>query len=234
MENKKTKIAIIVLIILIVALIVASYFYSNFHIKQMDLLTIEANKILEMDLSEGEIDLNTKTEKEYSKVERAIKEYTLKIKNIYVEMEQLVTGINPNTIFAVQNMPDKNLQEIENIIKDYKEKSQELISEYEELVDETNIMNNIENTNISSRKDYYMDLYSKIMLSDVMEKKYSDLDEKIKNQKAKLYEKLNKIQKIKEFLEEHNDSWTIKEDKIQFTNLNRMTEYYNLFNQVID
>ena len=28
--------------------------------------------------------------------------------------------------------------------------------------------------------------------------------------------------------------WTLKDDKIQFTNLNRMTEYYNLLNQIID
>ena len=39
---------------------------------------------------------------------------------------------------------------------------------------------------------------------------------------------------MKIFLKEHEDSWTLKDDKIQFTNLNRMTEYYNLLNQIID
>ena len=38
----------------------------------------------------------------------------------------------------------------------------------------------------------------------------------------------------KEFLENNENSWTIKDDKIQFTNLNKMTEYYNLVNQIID
>lgn len=234
MENIKTKIAIFILIILIIVLIVAAYFYSNFNNKQMDLLTTEANKILEIDLKNGEIDLSLKTEDNYAKVEESIKEYIFEIKNIYVEMEQLVSGINPNTIFSVQNMPDKNLEEIDNIIEDYKEKSQEIISEYEELVKEENIVANIEDAKISSRQDYYINLYNEVMLSEVMEKKYSDLEEEIKNEKASLYDKLNKVEKIKEFLEEHDESWTIKGDKIQFTNLNRMTEYYNLFNQVID
>mgnify|MGYP000702476008 CR=1 FL=1 len=45
---------------------------------------------------------------------------------------------------------------------------------------------------------------------------------------------VNKIDKINEFLRKDSDSWTIKDDKIQFTNLNRMTEYYNLLNQLTD
>ena len=39
---------------------------------------------------------------------------------------------------------------------------------------------------------------------------------------------------ILEFLEKNKDAWTIKDDKIQFTNLNRMTEYYNLLNKLTD
>ena len=72
------------------------------------------------------------------------------------------------------------------------------------------------------------------MLSQKMKNKFEDLDEEIKNEKARLYDKLNKIEKMKIFLKEHEDSWTLKDDKIQFTNLNRMTEYYNLLNQIID
>lgn len=72
------------------------------------------------------------------------------------------------------------------------------------------------------------------MLSDMMKEKYTLLNEKVKDEKSKLYEKINKIDKINEFLRKNSDSWTIKDDKIQFTNLNRMTEYYNLLNQLTD
>lgn len=234
MENKKTKVAILIVILLIVILIVTSYFYSDYNSEQVKLLTQEANKILETNFIRENIDFDIKTEKNYAEVENAIKEYISKLKNIYVEMEQMVSGINPNSIFSAQNMPDKNMDEVENIINDYKEKSQSFIVEYEELITEEKIVENIKNANISNRKEYYINLYSEVMLSETMQKQYLKLEEEIKNKKGNLYEKLNKIEKMKIFLEEHENDWTIKEDKINFTNLNRMTEYYSLFNQVID
>lgn len=234
MENKKTKVAIVVVIVLIIALIAVSYFYNDFNTKQMALLTEEANKILEVNLIEDNIDFNIKTEKNYAQVEETIKQYMSKLKNIYIEMEEMVSGINPNSIFSTSNVPDKKLDQIEIIINEYKEKSQTLIAEYQELISEEKIKANIENANITIRSDYYKELYNEIMLSEVMQNQYSKLEEEIKNEKARLYEKLNKIEKVREFLEKNEDSWTIKEDKIQFTNINRMIEYYNLINQIID
>lgn len=231
MENKKIKIVIIVAII---ALIAVSYFYYDFNSKQIKLLTKEANKILESNIIEDNIDFEIKTEKNYAEVEKAIKEYISKLKNIHVEMEELVSGINPNSIFSAQNMQDKNLDEIEKIINEYKEKGQNFITEYEELVSETKITENINEADISIRKSYYTNLYNEVMLGEVMQNQYNKLEEEIKNEKGKLYEKINKIEKMKTFLEDNDSSWTIKDDKIQFTNLNRMTEYYNLLNQIID
>ena len=234
MENKKTKIAIVILTILIIALIVVAYLYSKFSTQQMNLLTGEINKILQSNLIEDNIDLKTKTEKGYAEVEESIKEYLLDLKNIYVEMQELASGINPNSIFSTQNIKDKNLEEIEIIIDDYKEKSQNLITQYETSTTEEQIKQNIEETDFSTQKEYYLNIYNEIMLSDIMQKKYQELEDEVKNEKARLYEKLNKIEKIKLFLEENENSWTIKDDKIEFTNLIRMTEYYNLINQVID
>ena len=234
MENKKTIIAIIMLTILIIALVVISYFYNDFNMNQMALLTEEANKILETNLSEYNVDFDIKTEKNYKEVEKQIKEYILKLKNIYLEMEELASGINPNSIFSADNMPDKKLDEIDNIIKEYKEKSQNLIAEYEQFISEEKIMQNINNSNFSNRRDYYISLYKEVMLNETMQNKYMDLDEEIKNEKARLYDKLNKIEKMKAFFEEHEDSWTIKDGQVQITNINRIIEYYNLFNQVID
>lgn len=234
MENKKTKIAIIIVILLIVVLIVVSYFYNDFNTKQVALLSKEANKILEADLTQNNIDFQIKAEKDYAKVEKSIKEHTSKIRNIYIEMEEMVSGINPNLIFSAQNMEDKNLEGIEKIIDEYKEKSQNLILEYEELITEEKITENINKEDIAIRKEYYINLYNEIMLSDVMKSQYNKLGEEIKNEKGKLYDKLNKIQKIKEFFENNESSWIIKDNKIQVTNLNKMTEYYNLVNQIID
>ena len=149
-------------------------------------------------------------------------------------MEELNSGINPNNIFTAQNMQDNDLKKIEDIISEYKEKSQSCISELEKMLTEEKISENITKNNFSSRTEYYTELYNTVMLSDVMKKQYNSLEEKVKDEKSELYDKINKIDKIKEFLEKNKEAWTIKDDKIQFTNLNRMTEYYNLLNKLTD
>ena len=72
------------------------------------------------------------------------------------------------------------------------------------------------------------------MFCDVMKTQYSNLESEIKTEKSKLTDKVKQIEKINEFLKKNSDSWTIKDDKIQFTNLIRMTEYYNLLNKLAE
>lgn len=232
MSNKKTIAGIIIVILLIIGLVVVSYFYSDFNTKQVKALSEEANKILEADLTQDYIDFDTKTEKNYAKVEKSVKEYISSLKNIYVDMEEMASGINPNVIFSAENMADEELKVIDDIIKEYKEKAQNLITEYEDKIQEEKIEKKISEVNFTTRKDYYTNLYNDIMLSEMMQKKFSKLEEEIKNEKAILYDKINKIQKIKEFFEKND--WEIVDGQIQLKNIVKMTEYYNLVNQIID
>lgn len=234
MENKRVVIAIIVMIILIVGIIGGAYFFSGFTNKQTKLLTDETNKILQADITTENIDLDVKSSKNYAVVEKAIKEYVSELKNIYVEMDELNKGINPNNIFTADNIEDKDLSEIDDIINEYKEKSQNVVTELESLLTEEKIAENINKRNISTRREYYTELYNTIMSSDNMKKQYNILEEKIKDEKSKLSEKLKQIDNISEFLKKNSDAWTIKDGKIQFTNLNRMTEYYGLLNKLTD
>lgn len=234
MENKRVIISISIVLFLIIGIVVGTYMFSGFSKEQTKLLTDETNKILQSDIATENIDLNIKTNKNYAVVEKAVKEYVSELKNIYVEMVELNTGINPNNIFTAQNMSNKDLSEIDDIIKDYKDKSQNAIEDLEELLTEEKIAENINKREFSNRKDYYIDLYNTIMTSDSMKEQYNAIEEKIKDEKSKLTDKVNQINKIAEFLKKNSDAWEIKEDKIQFTNLNRMTEYYSLLNKLID
>ena len=234
MENKRVIISIIVIIIIIIGIVGGSYLFSGFSNKQTKLLTDETNKILQADITTENIDLDVKSSKNYAVVEKAIKEYVSELKNIYVEMDELNSGINPNNIFTADNIEDKDLNEIDDIINEYKEKSQDSVTKLESLLTEEKIAENINKRNISTRKDYYIELYNTIMTSDNMKKQYNTLEEKIKDEKSKLSEKLKQIDNISEFLKKNSDSWTIKDGKIQFTNLNRMTEYYGLLNKLTD
>ena len=234
MENKRVIISIIVVIILIVAIIGGTYFFGGFSKRQTKLLTEETNKILQSDIITDNVDMNIKTDKNYAVVEKAVKEYISELKNIYKEMNELETGVNPNNIFSADNMKDKDLKKVTNIIDDYKEKSENTSKELESMLTEEKIAENINKRNISSRSDYYVELYNTIMTSDAMKKQYNLLEENLKEEKSKMDDKITQIEKISEFLKKNSDSWTIKDDKIQFTNLNRMTEYYSLLNKLAD
>lgn len=231
MENKKTIIGIIIVVILIIGLVVISIFYSNYNKKQLNIITEETNKILQSDLTVDEIDFDIKTEKGFSTVENAIKEYVSKVKNIYVEMDNTCKGINPDNIFSAENMPDKNFDEIETIINDYKEKGQNLLDEYDELIKEENIVKYIEEKNIKTKKKYFIDLYKSAMLSDSMKSEFEILRKEVSSRKDDLYSKLNYLEKVKEFLEDNEKSWSIKNDKIEL-NSSIVGEYYSLLNKV--
>lgn len=234
MENKKMTIAIIILIILIIAIVGFNFAFSEFNNKQTNILTEETNKILQSDITKENIDFNIKTERNYAVVEKAIKEYISELKNIYKEISEIDENINPNNIFSAQNMQDKELKAIDEIITDYNDKIQETTDELEDLLKEDKIKENITKREISQRKEYYINLYNTIMFSDVMKTQYSNLESEIKTEKSKLTDKVKQIEKTNEFLKKNSDSWTIKNDKIQFTNLIRMTEYYNLLNKLVE
>lgn len=234
MENKKMTIAIIILIILIIAIVGFNFAFSEFNNKQTNILTEETNKILQSDITKENIDFNIKTERNYAVVEKAIKEYISELKNIYKEISEIDENINPNNIFSAQNMQDKELKAIDEIITDYNDKIQETTDELEDLLKEDKIKENITKREISQRKEYYINLYNTIMFSDVMKTQYRNLESEIETEKSKLTDKLKQIEKTNEFLKKNSDSWTIKNDKIQFTNLIRMTEYYNLLNKLVE
>lgn len=227
-------IAIIILIILIIAIVGFNFAFSEFNNKQTNILTEETNKILQSDITKENIDFNIKTERNYAVVEKAIKEYISELKNIYKEISEIDENINPNNIFSAQNMHDKELKAIDEIITDYNDKIQETTDELEDLLKEDKIKENITKREISQRKEYYINLYNTIMFSDVMKTQYRNLESEIKTEKSKLTDKVKQIEKTNEFLKKNSDSWTIKNDKIQFTNLIRMTEYYNLLNKLAE
>ena len=234
MENKKTIIGIIIVVILIIALIVVSYLYSNFNTTQLNILTDETNSIIKTDILTDGINSEIKTQRNYAIVENAIKEYLIKLKNIYANIEELNNQINPNDIFSAQNMEDETFETIDTIIADYREKGENSLTEYQELVEEENILNYMKEKNITLRTDYYLNLYNTVMLSDGMKEKYKTMESQIQSKKYELNYKLDKLEEIKEFLEENQRYWSIQNDKIQFSNINKMTEYYNLLNNIQD
>ena len=234
MENKKTIIGIILVVILIIALIITSYLYNEFNTKQIKIFTEETNNLLQKNIATEEINSEIKTEKNYAIVENAVKEYVSKLKNIYVEIDTMCSEINPNDVFSAENLENKEVEKIDEVIAQYEEKVNKNIEEFNKRIEEEQIIKNIEDKDIKNRKNYYVDLYKTVMLSDSMKKQYELLESKIEHKKDQLKDKLQQLEKIKKYLEDNKSYWSIKDGKIQFSNINRMTEYYNLVNELLD
>lgn len=233
MENKKTIIGIIIVIVLIIALVVVSYLYSEFSNKQLNILKEETNTILQSNIVTDEINSEIKADKNFGVIEKAIKEYTSEIRNRYIEINKIDSELNPNEIFSAEKLQDSNMDDINKIIAEYKNQTQKISLECKEQIKEENIIKNIESQNIKQRKTYYEDLYKTIMLSETMKKQYETITSEIDKKEQQIYNKLEKLKNIENYLKNNKEFWTIKDNKVQFSNINKMTEYYNLVNELL-
>ena len=233
MENKKTIIGIIIVIVLIIALVVVSYLYSEFSNKQLNILKEETNTILQSNIVTDEINSEIKADKNFGVIEKAIKEYTSEIRNRYIEINKIDSELNPNEIFSAEKLQDSNMDDINKIIDEYKKQTQKISLECKEQIKEENIIKNIESQNIKQRKTYYEDLYKTIMLSETMKKQYETITSEIDKKEQQIYNKLEKLKNIENYLKNNKEFWTIKDNKVQFSNINKMTEYYNLVNELL-
>ncbi len=234
MENKKTIIGIIIVIVLIIALVIVSYLYSEFSNKQLNILKEETNTILQSNIVTDEINSEIKADKNFGIVEKAIKEYTSEIRNKYIEINKIDSELNPNEIFSAKKLQDSNMDDINKIIDKYKNQTQKISLECKEQIKEENIIKNIESKNIKQRKNYYEDLYKTIMLSETMKKQYETITSEIDKKEQQIYNKLEKLKNIEKYLKNNKEFWTINDNKVQFSNISKMTEYYNLVNELLD
>lgn len=233
MENKKTIIGIVVVVILIITLVGISYFYYKFNTEQVKKLTEESNKLLQIDIATEQIDEEIKTKKDFATVEKSMKEYLLKMQNIYKEIDDLDTNINPDNIFVAQNVENKELEKVDAIIKEYEEKAKDLFENYKEIENEENIKKYIEEKDFSKNRNYYIELYNSVMLNESMKEEYTLLESKIEKKKDDILSKLTQMGEIEEFLEENEKYWKINDGKIQFTNVSIMTQYYELLSDLV-
>ena len=232
MKNKKVIITMIIIIVLILALISGIFMYNNFQQQELRQLTEEANKLLQQDLINDEIDNEIKTNKNYAIVEKTIKEYLTNIKNTYLEIEQLNSTLDADEIFSASNVENKKFKNVDKLVEENKQKGKENLEKCKNLITEENIIEAIDSQKFSSNKEYYIEVYKTIMLSDSMKKQYEKLEQKVEKSKDKLYNNLTIISNTKKYLENNSKYWSVKDEKLFFQDINIMTGYYNLRNEL--
>ena len=223
MKNKKSIIIMIIIIVLILAVISGIFMYNKFQQQELKQLTEEANKLLKQDLINDEIDNEIKTNKNYAIVEKTIKEYLTNIKNTYLEIEQLNSA---------SNVEDKAFKNVDNLIEEDKQKGKENLEKCKDMIKEENIIEAINAQKFSSNKEYYIEIYKTIMLSDLMKNQYEKIEQKVEKSKDKLYDNLTIISNTKKYLESNSKYWSTKDGKLFFQDINIMTGYYNLRNEL--
>ncbi len=222
MKNKKSIIIMIIIIVLILAVISGIFMYNKFQQQELKQLTEEANKLLQQDLINDEIDNEIKT----------IKEYLTNIKNTYLEIEQLNSALDADKVFSASNVEDKAFKNVDNLIEEDKQKGKENLEKCKDMIKEENIIEAINAQKFSSNKEYYIEIYKTIMLSDLMKNQYEKIEQKVEKSKDKLYDNLTIISNTKKYLESNSKYWSTKDGKLFFQDINIMTGYYNLRNEL--
>jgi len=232
MKNKKVIIIMIIIIVLILAVISGIFMYNKFQQQELKQLTEEANKLLQQDLINDEIDNEIKTNKNYAIVEKTIKEYLTNIKNTYLEIEQLNSALDADKIFSASNVEDKKFKNIGKLVEEDKQKGKENLEKCKTLIKEESIIEAINSQEISLNKEYYIEIYKTIMLSDSMKNQYEKIEQKVEKSKDKLYDNLTIISNTQKYLESNSKYWSTKDGKLFFQNTSVMTGYYNLRNEL--
>ena len=228
----KRLIFAILIVIAAIAGLIYGFMYINNSSAQEAILKEELEKVAQIDITEEDIDMNIKTIGKYAVVEETMKNYLNEARSIYKNVENYCNTNSVSTIISVKNIEqdDKKLSSVKLALKDYKENLNKEVKKFEELLYEQNIMGAIREKNL---KDYYNDIYKSVMLNETIQDNLDYASGKLKKAKEKSLDKLENVDDVIEFLEKNTKSWEIKDGKIQFTNIQKLTEYYDLLNEAM-
>lgn len=231
LKNKKTLIGIIIAIILIVVLaIVIGIMTVTNNAKQLVLLTQEAEKLNNLDIETDEIDMDIKTKGSYAVVEKTMKEYLNDTKVTCTELVDLCTNGDLDKILSAENIKEDGPEFVatKEKLNTFKTKINEYIDKCNTLINEDNINNAINDKRVSEK---YKELYRSLMLDEESKNSLNETKQSLNTSAEQINKSLDKMSRILEFLSDNKDSWELVNDKIQFKNISKLTEYYKVINE---
>lgn len=228
MGNKKLIIAIIVVILLIVG-IISGYFYLQNNTKQARVLQEEATKLAQTDITTEEIDMEIKTKGKYAVVEEAMKNYLNDARNTYLEIKNYCNDEEISKILSPENIEadETELSVVKQKVDEYANKLEECKNKINGISEEDIIMQVIEEKKLSN---YYKEIYINVMLSDETQQNLLKAKELSEEAQEDAWVKIEGLEEVVEFLADNTKYWEINDGKIQFTNVNKLTKYYELLN----
>ena len=225
---KKLIVAIVVVIILIVVL-VGGFLFMQHNSQQASILQEEMTKLAETDFLNEEIDMKIKSSGDYGKVEEAVKNYLKDVKTTYNELIEFGNNEDISSILSAENISAdaEGLTVVQQKVDEYKQKLDKLSTQVIAITNEPTIMQEIEEKDV---RDNYIDVYKNIMFNEAVQARLESIKQKAENEQLKAKEKLDGIEKVVTFLKDNSRYWELNEGKLQFSNVTKLGEYYQLLN----
>lgn len=229
---KKTKKKVIIgVVIIAVLLIIGIVSYVMYNKQQLEMLFEETNKLSQMSLDEEEIDMKIKTKGKYAIVEETMKNYVNDVKNLSNDIINLCKESDLDKILEIENIKTDGPEFIstKEKISEFRAQINEKMEKLQESLKEENIVAAIENKNLSNS---YKELYKTVMFDEGTLNELSSSEDEIKSVLDEVNTTLDALDKVIDFLKENSNYWEVKDDKIQFNNVKKLTEYYQILNSV--
>jgi hypothetical protein len=228
----KRYIFAILVVIILIAGVIGGFIYIQKSNEQVAVLQKEATALAEKDITSEDIDMEIKTTGKYAIVEQTMKEYLNNARSIYVEVTDYCNDDAITNILSTENIEqdETGLTVVEEKLEEYNDNLDKKMNEFETIVTEQNIKNAIKEKGLRS---YYNDIYENVMLSDAVTQNLENAKLGIMSAQEKAQEKLEGLSDVVDFLKENTKYWNLEDGKIQFTNINKLTQYYELLNKAM-
>ncbi len=228
LKNKKNLlIGLIVLVLIVVVGGIKGY--QIYNKQQENVLIQEANKLNSMNIQKDEIDMEIKSKGKYAIIEKAMKDYINDTKQACVGLVDICTNSELDKVLSAENIKadGPEFTATKEKLNNFKTQVNDYVEKLNDLINEENINNAVNDKGLSQK---YIDLYQKLMLDGNNKESLNKTKESLNSSAEQINKSIDKMNNILNFLTENKDSWEIKDGKIQFNNISKLTEYYKVVN----
>ncbi len=228
-NNLKRKVIIGVGIVLSLIIIVGAVLIVR-ELNAEKILKEEVNKITNLDFTTDEIDMHIKTTKDYAVVEKTIKDFWNEYHTLAREIIELTNNDKLKNILSIENyeLDGKEFTSTKEYISTTQSKIGENIHKIITLTSKESIENAIKDKNLSS---YYVDLYNELMVDYDIEDDIATTVKELEDLQSHIDEVFTYYNKVIDFLIKNQNSWTINNKKLEFTNESLANQYNALIKE---
>ncbi len=188
----------------------------------------EMEYLSKLDITKDRYNKKTVTRGKYAVVEKSIKKY---LDDYHLELQEVLKLINDKeltTILSYDNYstdgPEftKSLEYLKTSKETFNKKVDDLINKF----GDEEIKNSIYK---STKEEYYVNLYDKLMLSSNMRSNYNSTIELLKSTKSRMNNVYDTSIEVLNFLVLYKDDWVVEDGEIKF----KTQDLYNYYNELI-